>query len=374
MIVLPFSQTARSPEDLVNVDILPAITPELRRVAEEFSVAVTPAMVNLIDRDDPHDPIAAQFIPSAAELNILPGERPDPIDDDAFSPVEGVVHRYPDRVLLKLLRTCAVYCRFCFRREQVGEAKAMLSGEAIDRALDYIRAHTEIWEVILSGGDPLVLSDRRLGDVIEKLNAISHVKVVRIHTRLPVVDPERITPDLIAALRGRAPVYVLLHCNHPRELTPEARAACALLVDAGFPMLSQSVLLRGVNDDAAVLAELMRAFVACRITPHYLHHGDLARGTSHFRVSVERGQELVRGLRGHLSGLCQPSYMLDIPGGHGKVPISSGFIQREGDVWSVEDYRGKRHIYCDANADSPASLPSENETCEKSQAPARAPS
>ena len=341
------ASSARSVEDLVQAGFVPDATPELQAVAAQFSVAVTPAMLALIDPNDPSDPIAAQFVPSEKENKILVEELRDPIGDRAFGQVEGIVHRYPDRVLFKLLHTCPVYCRFCFRREQVGQGEGVLSREAIDRAIDYIHDHKEIWEVVFSGGDPLMLSDRRLGEIVARLNDIPHVKVLRIHTRYPTVDPSRITPSLITALRGRAPVYILLHCNHARELTEEARAACARLVDAGFPMLSQSVLLRGINDTAESLGELMRAFVENRIKPHYLHHGDLAKGTSHFRVPIAEGQKLLRAMRGTMSGLCQPSYMLDIPGGHGKIPLDPVFAVDNGDGWLVEDFHGQRHLYCE---------------------------
>jgi len=341
------SSSAKTVEALVSAGLLAQPTAALQAVASQFAVSITPAMMALIDPADAADPIAAQFVPSARELETHPGERHDPIGDHAFSPVEGIVHRYPDRVLLKLLLSCPVYCRFCFRREQVGQGDGVLAPEALDEALAYIRTHPEIWEVILTGGDPLMLSDRRLAEVMTRLNDIPHVKVVRIHTRVPVVDPARITQDLIAVLRGRAPVYVLLHCNHARELTPAARAACGRLVDGGMPMLSQSVLLRHVNDTPESLAHLMRAFVETRVKPHYLHHGDLARGTSHFRVPIAEGQALLRGLRGHTSGLCQPTFMLDLPGGHGKVPIGPVFAADQGDGWLLEDFHGRIWPYRD---------------------------
>jgi len=330
---------------LVEVGVLSSVTPELKAVAAQYSIAVTPAMLALINPADPADPIAAQFVPSEKEAHTLSEEIADPIGDRSHSPIEGIVHRYPDRVLFKLLHTCPVYCRFCFRREQVGEGGKALSPEETKKALVYIREHSEIWEVVFSGGDPLVLSDRRLAEIVAELNEIDHVKVLRIHTRMPVVDPSRITPELIEALRGRAPVYVLLHCNHARELTPEARAACARLADAGIPLLSQSVLLRGVNDTPESLGALMRALVESRVTPHYLHHGDLARGTSHFRVSIAEGQTLLRAIRGTMSGLCQPSYTLDIPGGHGKIPVGPVFAADNGDGWIVEDFHGNKHVY-----------------------------
>ncbi|MGB9154694.1 MAG: lysine-2,3-aminomutase-like protein [Alphaproteobacteria bacterium] len=339
--------TARTLEALASAGVLSAVTPELQSVASQFSVSVTPAMLALIDPTDAADPIAAQFVPSTRELSVHPAERADPIGDHAHSPVEGIVHRYPDRVLLKLLHACPVYCRFCFRREQVGQGDGMLSPEAIEKALAYIREHSEIWEVILSGGDPLMLSDRRLAEVVAQLNDIEHVKILRIHTRVPIVDSPRITQELVQALRGRMPVYILLHCNHARELTSEARAACARLVDSGFPMLSQSVLLRGVNDTPESLESLMRAFVENRIKPHYLHHGDLARGTAHFRVPIAEGQSLLRAMRGKMSGLCQPTYMLDLPGGHGKAPIGPVFAVDNGNGWLVEDFHGHPHAYHD---------------------------
>jgi lysine 2,3-aminomutase len=226
-----------------------------------------------------------------------------------------------------------------------------LSPAALTAALDYIRAHPEIWEVILTGGDPLVLSPRRLRAVIQELSRIDHVKVLRLHTRLPAVDPARITPDLVEALQsfGKA-TYVVLHANHPRELTPVVRAACARLIDAGIPMLSQSVLLRGVNDDAETLGALMRAFVECRIKPYYLHHPDLAPGTAHFAASIAQGQALMRRMRGRLSGLCQPTYVLDIPGGYGKSPIGPNYLATPCDGsgrsrCEVEDYQGSVHAY-----------------------------
>jgi len=246
-------------------------------------------------------------------------------------------------VLLKLTHLCATYCRFCFRREMVGPGAAEpLDGETLDAAFAYIETHPDIWEVILTGGDPLVLSPRRLGAAMDRLAAIDHVKIVRLHTRLPAVDPDAVTPGLVQALKceGKA-VYVALHANHPRELTPQARAACARIIDAGIPMLSQTVLLKGVNDDAETLAALMRAFVETRIKPYYLHHADLAPGTAHLRTTIEEGQALMRALRGRWSGLCQPTYVLDIPGGHGKVPVGPGYLQ-DGEV---EDPNGGRHGY-----------------------------
>ena len=325
---------------------------ELERVAARYAASITPDVAELIDASDPHDPIARQFLPDIAELETHDGESSDPIGDDAHSPVEGIVHRYPDRVLLKLVHVCAVYCRFCFRREMVGpDRRHALSPAALDAALAYIRAHPEIWEVILTGGDPLVLSARRLREVMRALSAIDHVKIIRVHTRVPTVDPDHVTPELVRALKasGKA-TYVVLHANHARELTARARTACARLVDAGIPMLSQSVLLRGVNDDPETLAALMRALVECRIKPYYLHHTDLAPGTAHLRTTIAQGQTLMRTLHGRTSGLCQPAYVLDIPGGHGKSPIGPAYISTKADrggtpAYEVEDFNGHWHPY-----------------------------
>jgi len=331
---------------------------DLAKVAARYAVAVTPDVAALIDPDDPQDPIARQYIPSAEELVVQPNEKPDPIGDDAHSPVSGIVHRYPDRVLFKLVHVCAVYCRFCFRREMIGPGKATaLTQGAYDNALAYIRAHSEIWEVILTGGDPLMLSPRRLGEIMADLAAIDHVRIIRIHTRVPVAEPARISGEMVAALKVRgATTWVALHANHVRELTGKARAACAAIVDAGIPMVSQSVLLRGVNDDAATLEALMRGFVECRIKPYYLHHGDLAPGTSHLRTTLEEGQAIMRALHGRVSGLCQPDYVVDIPGGHGKAPAGPNYLSPE-DSFSQEreqpsqkryrivDYYGDVHLY-----------------------------
>ena len=317
---------------------------ELAEVAARYAVGITPIMAELIEPADPQDPIARQFVPDARELAVAPHERRDPIGDDPFSPLEGVVHRYPDRVLLKIVNACAVYCRFCFRREMVGPGRGGLSPAALAAALGYIEAHPQIWEVILSGGDPLILSARRLRDVVTRLAAIAHVKVVRVHTRVPAVAPERITAALVRALRAPdKATFVVLHVNHPRELTREARTACARLIDAGIPMLAQSVLLRGVNDDVETLGALLRALVECRIKPYYLHHADLAPGTAHLRTTIAEGQALMRALRGRYSGLCQPAYVLDIPDGHGKSPIGPNYVSEDGAV--VEDFNGRRHRY-----------------------------
>jgi lysine 2,3-aminomutase len=345
--------TLRAPNELVAAGLAQSEQlPALEKVAARYAIAITPDVAALIDPADANDPIARQYVPSAAELETNPGENADPIGDAAHSPVQGIVHRYPDRVLLKLVHVCAVYCRFCFRREMVGPGKeTSLSNYAYVKALDYIRAHPEIWEVILTGGDPLMLSARRLKEVMNDLASIDHVKIIRIHSRVPVADPARVTDELVTSLKVQgATTWLALHANHPRELTDAARTACARVIDAGIPMVSQSVLLRGVNDDALTLEALVRAFVECRIKPYYMHHGDLAPGTSHLRTTLEEGQALMRALRGSVSGLCQPDYVLDIPGGHGKVPVGPQYLSRDGELATganvrVTDYCGDVHIY-----------------------------
>lgn len=329
------------------------VAPERRdaldAVARRYAVSVTPAMAALIDPDDPADPIARQFVPDAAELVTLPQELADPIGDEAHSPVEGVVHRYPDRALLKLVHACPVYCRFCFRREMVGPGGDALTGEKLDAALAYLASRPEIWEVIMTGGDPLILSARRVREIAARLAGIAHIKVARWHTRVPMVQPERVTADYARALRvpGKAS-YIAVHANHPREFTDAACAALARLNDAGHVLISQSVLLKGVNADIETLGTLMRAFVENRVKPYYLHHPDLAPGTAQFRLSLEEGQALVKSLRGHLSGLCQPTYILDIPGGAGKILVGPTFLsgcETPGAEAFAEDRFGAQHRY-----------------------------
>ncbi len=320
-------------------------------VATRYAIAVTPAMAGLIS--SPDDGIGRQFLPRAEELISLPQEHADPIGDHAHSPVDGVVHRYPDRALLKVLHVCPVYCRFCFRREMVGPSgDGTLSGSRLDAALAYIASRPEIWEVILTGGDPLMLSPRRMRDIMERLSAIPHVRVVRLHSRVPAVDPARISAELVEALRAfPRSIYVALHANHPAEFTSQATIALRQLVDAGVVLVSQTVLLKGVNDSFETLAALMRLFVENRVTPYYLHHPDLAPGTAHFRISIEEGLKLVGALKGHLSGLCQPTYVLDLPGGHGKVQLESSATRRVGEgLWELTDFRGNRHEYRDVLA------------------------
>ncbi len=351
----PRSRRLTTPRSLIEAGLAePERLAEFEAVAERYAIGLTPALASLIEANDPADPIARQFVPDRRELVRDPAETDDPIGDDANSPLKGLVHRYPDRVLIKLVAHCAVYCRFCFRRERIGPGSASLSSAEFAAALDYVRARSQIWEVILTGGDPMTLSSRRVAETTQAIAAIDHVKILRWHSRLPVAAPDRITRALARALRadGRT-VVVAVHANHPRELTGEARAACQRLADQGIMLMSQSVLLRGVNDDVGTLEALMRAFVEAGIKPYYLHHGDLAPGTVHWRVPIAEGQELMRRLRARLSGLAMPTYVLDIPGGQGKVPIGPQSIRPDGaGAFVVVDAQGRERAYEDRLSNS----------------------
>ncbi|CAN0348135.1 unnamed protein product, partial [Discosporangium mesarthrocarpum] len=317
-------------------------------VGDAYSIAVPPALAALIDPADPDDPIARQFVPDSAELVRADDELDDPIGDETHSPVRGLVHRYPDRVLLMPTLSCPVYCRYCFRRDRVGRAAGAPDADDLTAAFRYIEDHPDIREVILTGGDPLSLSDARLEAVIVRLNAISHLNNIRIHTRVPVALPERVTDGLIGALRSDLPVWMALHTNHARELTDDVAAACDRLIRGGIPLLSQTVLLKGVNDSVETLTELMRRLIALKVKPYYLHHPDRARGTAKFRLSLAEGRALVSALRGNISGLCQPTYVVDIPGGHGKAPVQD--VTPAGDDtghWNLRDFRGETHGYTD---------------------------
>ncbi|NLH82151.1 MAG: lysine-2,3-aminomutase-like protein [Phyllobacteriaceae bacterium] len=340
----------RRVDDLVAAGLIaPEAAPALARVVDRFALTITDEMAALIDPTDPADPIAAQFVPSVEELDVLPDETVDPIGDGPHEVASGVTHRYFDRVLLKPTHLCRVYCRFCFRRDRVGHGEANLSEADLDAAFAYVAAHPQIFEVILSGGDPLVLSDRRLAAILERLEAIPHVEVVRLHSRVPVVDPARIGEATARLLRRRFATWMVIHVDHPRELTEAASGAIGRLVDAGVPVLSQTTLLSGVNADASVLEALFRRLVALRVKPYYLHHLDRAEGTARFRTTIEEGAALMRSLRGRLTGIAQPSWVLDIPGGHGKVPLGPQWIEKTSDGgtvgWTVRDPDGREHRY-----------------------------
>ena len=327
--MVPFPPTIlRTGHALADAGLLPRASIAMAdAVAARYPVAVPPAFAALIDRAD--DPIGLQVLPEASELDIAPGESADPIADEALSPVRGVVHRYPDRVLLKPLLVCPVYCRFCFRREQVGPDGGLLSDAELEAAYAYIRSRPELREVILTGGDPLMLSARRLGDILDALEAISHVDILRVHTRVPVAVPDRVTDALCSALdRGTRPLWVAVHANHAREFSPPAEAALARLRRSGAVLLGQSVLLRGVNDNATALEDLFRTMVRLGVKPYYLHALDPAPGTARFRVPVSEGHRLLRALRGRMTGLAWPIYVVD-GAEAGKKPV--------GPVWPVSE-------------------------------------
>ena len=316
------SRTLRSPQDLARAGLVAETAlPALEEVAARYATAITPAMAALINPDDPADPIGLQYIPDAAELIIAPHELEDPTADAPFTPVKGVVHRYPDRALLKPLRACPVYCRFCFRREKVGPDGGLLTEAELESALLWFEGNTAIREVILTGGDPLMLSARRLGEILGRLAGMGHIETLRIHTRVPVADPARVTGALVAAMRQTKPVFIAVHANHAREFTPDAAGALALLAEAGVPLLGQTVLLRGVNDDAPALEALLRAMIRNRIKPYYLHSLDPAPGTARFQVPEDDGLALMAALRGRLPGYALPLFVHETPMGGGKKPV-----------------------------------------------------
>lgn len=293
------------------------------------------------------DAVGKQYVPDSREKIVTPDEDADPIGDDAHSPVKGIVHRYPDRALLKITDTCAVYCRFCFRKEMVGKGEGVLNAGELEAALSYVRSHTEIREIILTGGDPLTLSNRRLEELFAELESIPHLDIIRIHTRAPLVQPDRIDDGLTTLfLSLKKALYVVLHINHAQEINNTVKDAFFRLARSGAVLLSQSVLLKGINDSAAVLEDLFRTLLANRVKPYYLHHPDLAPGTGHFRLSIKEGQDIVKALRGNVTGLAYPTYVLDLPGGYGKMPLTPNYLESLADgTYMIEDYKGEKHPY-----------------------------
>ena len=314
--------TLRSTDDLLGAGLVPrADAAALRLLGVRYATAIPPAFRALIEHAD--DPIGRQVIPHPDEAVTAPHERADPTADAPFSPLPGLVHRYPDRVLIKPLLICPLYCRFCFRREHVGPGGGLLSAEQLEAALDYVRDRTAIREVILTGGDPLMLSPRRLAALLGALDAIAHVETLRIHTRVPVAAPERVTPALLAALATDKPLFIAVHANHAREFAPAAAVALRALCRGGAILLGQSVLLRGVNDTTQALEDLFRAMLRHRIKPYYLHQLDAAPGTARFHVPEAEGLALLAGLRGRMTGLGWPTYVREQPDGAGKIPIAA---------------------------------------------------
>jgi lysine 2,3-aminomutase len=327
-------KTLRDADALIEAGLIaPADRDAIAAVEARYAVAITPAMQAIIQAPD--DPIARQFVPDPTELVSAPHERPDPIGDDALSPIKGIVHRYPDRALLKPLLICPVYCRFCFRREHVGPDGGLLTDGDLETAYAWVRAHPAVREIVLTGGDPLLLSPRRLAAIVTALSDIPHLDILRIHSRVPVADPERVTDALADAMATDKAMFLVVHANHARELTQAARIALRRIQSRAIPVLGQSVLLRGINDSAEALENLFRAMLSARIKPYYLHQLDPAPGTARFDVPIAEGQRLLAALRGRVTGLAWPTYVLDIPGGHGKVPVGPDYLETDGirDPW-----------------------------------------
>jgi lysine 2,3-aminomutase len=317
--------------------------PALSGVVARYPMRITPYYLGLIE--EPGDAIWRQCVPDPAELEDH-SQSPDPLDEERLSPVPGLIHRYPDRVVWIVSSACAVYCRFCMRKRGVGCSD--MAPASKDEAIDYIASRPEIRDVVLSGGDPLLLADDRLDAILSALHRIPHVEMVRIGTRVPVTLPERITPKLVRMLKRHHPLFVNTHFNHPREITAQSAKACALLADAGIPLGNQSVLLKGVNDDPHVMKSLMHRLLTIRVRPYYIHQMDLVKGTAHFRTKVAEGVAVMEALRGHTSGLATPHYVIDLPGGKGKVEIPSGKVIRDGSRLILTNYLGEEIVYHDA--------------------------
>lgn len=315
--------------------------------SEKFSVAVTPQFATLIDPHDPGCPIRLQVIPRENELLVSPGDMTDPCGEDGASVTEGLVHRYPDRVLFLVLDTCAAYCRYCTRSRLVSQGELEPLNRRIEDALAYLAEHTEVRDVLLSGGDPLLMSDASLDKLLGRLRAIPHIEFLRIGTRIPGFVPQRITAELVRVLR-RHRVWLSLHFCHARELTPEVAEACDLLADGGIPLGCQTVLLKGVNDSVEVLRDLFRGLLKLRVRPYYLYQCDPVLGTGHMRTSIEKGLELMDQLRGHMTGYAVPTYVVDAPGGGGKVPVQrETLIGHEEGLWHLRNWQGKTYTYLD---------------------------
>ncbi|MCI2082345.1 MAG: lysine 2,3-aminomutase [Bacteroidales bacterium] len=296
------------------------------KALSRFRMAITPYYLSLIDPDDPFDPIRMQSIPTAAETVISPADLVDPLHEDVDSPTPGLTHRYPDRVLFLITDMCSMYCRHCTRRRFAGHEDHEMSDEKIDAAIEYIRKTPEVRDVLLSGGDALMVGDEKLESIISRLRAIDHVEIIRIGTRTPVVCPQRITPELCNMLKKYHPIWLNTHFNHPNEITPESSRACQMLADAGIPLGNQSVLLRGVNDCVYIMKKLVQELVKIRVRPYYIYQCDLSMGLGHFRTPVSKGIEIIEGLRGHTSGFAVPTFVVDAPGGGGKIPVMPQYV------------------------------------------------
>jgi len=320
----------------------------IRQGGLQLPVAITPYYASLLDPDDPDHPLRRMVVPRPAEFVHSPGESADPLGEDGHSPVPGLVHRYPDRVLLLAHDFCSTYCRYCTRSRMVGHGQMAVSQARLEAALDYIRRTPTVRDVLVSGGDPLTLSDQRLDEILSAIRAIPHVEIVRLGTKVPAVLPQRITPALCRMLRNHHPLWISLHFQHPEECTPEAYQACTRLADAGIPLGSQTVLLKGINDSVETMKELVHRLLQMRVRPYYLFQCDPICGSAHFRTPVSKGIEIIEGLRGYTSGYALPHYVIDLPGGGGKVPLQPEyFVGRDGDDLVFRNFEGKTFRYHD---------------------------
>jgi lysine 2,3-aminomutase len=345
--------------------LLPTLTPEeyagTQLASTKLALGITPYFFNLIDPADEHCPIRRQMVPRLEETTAAPWEMSDPCGEDSHSPVPGLVHRYPDRVLFLVTDRCASYCRYCTRSRLVSNASGYDFHPEFDKQLAYIAAHPEIRDVLLSGGDPLLLSDEKLEDLLTRLRAIPHVEFLRIGTRIPIFLPQRVTPELCAMLKQFHPLFISIHSNHPRELTTEVRDALGRLADAGIPLGNQSVLLRHVNDDVTVMKALVQKLLMCRVKPYYIYQCDLIAGSAHLRSSVRKGLEIMKALRGHTTGYAVPQYVIDAPGGGGKVPVNPDYVlQRNASRVVIRNFEGKVFEYPEARDGTPLFKPSED--------------
>jgi len=307
-------------------------------------MSITPHFLSLIDKNDSNCPLRKQAIPTSQELNFSEDDLSDPCGEEIDMVVQGLVHRYPDRVLLLVTNLCAMYCRHCTRRRLIGQKETSLTQEQLDIAYNYIRKNKKIRDVLISGGDPLMLSDEKIESIIKSLRAIEHIEIIRIGTRTPVTMPTRVTPKLVSILKKYHPLYMSIHFNHPKEISQETKIACEMLADAGIPLGSQTVLLKGINDTPKIMTNLMHELIKIRVKPYYIYQCDLASGTSHFRTTVAIGLKIMELLRGHTTGFAVPTYVIDAPGGGGKVPVAPEYVisRSRGNViirnWKKEIY------------------------------------
>jgi len=345
------SHRLSSVEDIAQVvNLTDQEKEDIRKVMDGFRVGITPYYASLMDPDDPMDPVRLQAAPTLAETHRSDADMLDPLHEDEDSPAPGLTHRYPDRVLLLITDQCSMYCRHCTRRRLAGEHDQSRSTADIDKAIDYVRRTPQIRDVLLSGGDCLCVSDDKLEYIIKELRSIDHVEIVRLGSRVPVVMPQRITDDLVNMLKKYHPIWLNTHFNHPKEMTAEAAAACAKLADAGIPLGNQSVLVRGVNDDTDVMMDLVHVLVMNRVRPYYIYQCDLSLGIEHFRTKVSKGIEIIESLRGHTSGFCVPTFVVDAPGGGGKIPVMPQYmISQSPEHVILRNYEGVITTYTEPN-------------------------